>query len=334
MAIHNKKAIMKHNILAVHNDQLQLWDISTNKALITYGGLKSHHLCSLDIDRDNIKCNNNIMMVKSCQILNIYEIYTGVVINRLFHTYGFNICDTHMIISSGFGKNSKVEITCLETMDKKLFCQANDLSKICINSKYVAGLDVQNKRLKVFDHTDTSLILPIIDIPNANHDELIMNKSHIFLAHNLYGQCYINVIPLNNSKLIYKFIPDGSSCQMSLNPTNDMVYASTWLALGITQVLSFNTKMVEWTVTDCNTTNVAIGTAVVSGTRPYDWQFNGIFNLDIYSDDGITSYHDWKIGNMFFKIMKVILNYDVYLKEILMGYVISDIANIVSGYCC
>jgi len=328
----------KHNVIAIHHNELRLWDTATNKSLVSYGDMGFEY-GRLSIKKEEIKCNSYIMMVRfDYGTVHIYDIYTGATIDKLQQVNSFNICDTHMAMSY-YGKKQVIEITDLQTMKKMHFNHVIDLHELCINSKHIAGLEFDNRRLKVFDFTKKKPNVPIIDV-YTNHNRLIMNKNYIFLM-SVYGEhCLVSIISLAKKIFVKNdILIQGGSCRMHLNPINDTVYVSVWRTLSDIQIISFDPQTLKQKAMTYDTGNFAIGTAIATcpaiPDNPHILWGNGANytdNLIIHHDDKKITYKNWETNNKYFELIKVVLDINTYVKKLLIKHIIPDISIIVLAY--
>lgn len=332
--------ITKHNVIAYHNGRLQLWDTGTNKPLVSYD--KYELDASYCKNNRKIKYSNTFMAINiDYNILVVYEIQTGKVINRFKNIFDFNICNTHMITLSG----KKVEITELETMNKTNFSEVCGLCNLCINSKYVVGLDSEHKQLRIFNHVTKEQKMPIPT--GSSYCYVLINDKNIFLMET-YSQsikyAYIRIFSLDTGKLEsefkinrnYRYDEDHGvtvgSCNMWLNPVNNNVHVSTLLTSQDVRIINIDSDTLKQTTTCLPTGNFAIGSAIafIMQTSPADYTYD----MSITHENGNTTTHkDWKLNGAHFALHATVVDVKSYIKQILVNqHIISDIANIVLDY--
>lgn len=331
---------MTHHVITIRDNKLQMRDTEKNKVLTTYGNLKYDGWNKID-SRD-VKCNWRIMMVKfGFDTLNIYDIYTGKTINKMDRVSEFDICKTHMIISSfgqSFGKK-KVIITDLNTMKEINFYRASKLFRLCINSKYVAGIDISTNKLFVYDYKNMHIASPVIEFLTF-HTHLLMNDTHIVLMSKRSEHNSVSIVSLETKKIESEHVIGGNDCKLWLNPMNNSIYISSWLTSLSVQVLKIDSNTLQQIRIDHDSRNFAIGTAIACfnvinigkniGKNKFD--SDNICTMKIQYDDTNIINKVWEENINSFNIKAVVLDEKVYVKQMLVEHVISDITNIILGY--
>ena len=328
---HMDDIIHKHNVIAMHKDQLQLWDTSTNKAIVTYN--TSGWLCQRS--RIEIKCNHNIMMVRADETnVDVFKIHTGEKIIRSGLIREFDICDTHMLT---LWYNDDIVVTDLETMTGKYYELAKGLCNLRINSTHIVGLNPISKKLKVINHVKKAPVIEILT--GSSHSPILINNTHIFMADSYDAYAEIKVYSIKTGKFITDFKVLGSSCKMLLNRINGKICVSTWLSLLDIKIVSIDPDTFEQSTIAIQWVNFAIGTAIAYLTPVPDdpnilWGEGSHYTheMTVRCDKRITTYKEWEINNCNFKLYAVVLDAMVYIKKMLVKNVISDIADIILEY--
>lgn len=319
----------KHNVIARHNEKLQLWDTDTNKVLVTYdttGYAQAYQA--------KIKYNRNIMIVTSgFRGLQVFEIYTGKEIKQFENVYQCDICDTHMIILYCTGE---VKITNLETMNETNFDLARGLLSMCINSTYVVGTDTVNKKIKILNYTVKQKIPPVEILTGSEYNPILINNKHVFLTNKFETYARVRIFSLDTGKLESDFTTSGSSCTMWLNSINNDVYVSTMQSMQNIKIITINSDTLQQATTFLETGNFAIGSAIAFLTPipagPNVAWSGYTYDMMICCNNKTTIYKGWETNNTYFGIKAVILDEATFTKKILVKNVIPDIANIILGY--
>ena len=328
----------KHNVVALFENKLQLWDTHTNRALVTYQDVK--YDASNTIDLKNIRCNCSLIIIKfGFDLLNIYDIYKGNTIKKMNRISQFDVCNTHLVTSS-YDKN-KIVITDLKTMSERSFNIAAKLFRLCINSKYLAGIDIGNNKLVVYDHANMHANMdptkPVYEI-STFHTHVIMNEKHIFTVDKSSGKNSVSIISLETGKTESEFTIGGNNCKIWLNPINNSVYVTALLLNSSITIIKIDPNTLQQTQINHDSYNLAIGTAIASFYTKRSaesfgyWDIDYTHNIKIQSDNTNIMNKIWSTQFSHFSMKAVVLDEIEYVKDMLVTYIISDVANIVIKY--
>jgi hypothetical protein len=344
----------KHYVIAIYNNKLQLWDpwvqsennngirsetrsenssnkLENKKPEVTYGDLSVDLCGKLETFDEKIKCNRNIMMVKfRFHILNIYDIYTGRTIAQHGSVCEYNICDTHMIMSQ-FGRK-EVTITDLKTKNDRMFNNAMNLFKLCINSNFVAGLDLSNDKLVVYDHNDTYANKPVFEMRKI-FTNLLMTDKHIVIMDKNPEKNSVEILSIGSWNTELKIIVAGFDCKMWSNPINNNMYVSSCLTISKYQIIKIDAKTLQQTTIFNDSGNFAIGTAIAHFTPENMGQWPvQTYYMNIQSDEKTLLNKCWNKSKKHFSVEAVVLSELAYIDEMLVEYIIPDITSIILTY--